>query len=242
MTPDHRRRRRRVLYLVGLLPSILLLLLSARIVLALQQESGGMEAYDAARFDEARRHFAANRVLDPLEPWVAPFDEGDARFRLADFPGAVAAFEAALERVPEDHECLVRVNLALAYEAVGDKALESGDRQQATDAWQTGRESLGGCPRPAGAPPRPPEDEVTRVAAVRVDARLARKLGGDPEVTPPRPEKPPAEDQRTKEKERKLDERNKQALVDHVQHRNDFDPPPPTQPPSPSPSPPVPQW
>ena len=160
MTQDEqRRRRRRALYLVGLLPSLLLLLLSGRILLALHDESAGLAAYDAGRFDEARRHFAANRVLNPIEPWIAPFDEGDARYRLADFAGAVAAFEAALQRVPDRYECLVRVNLALAHEAVGDKALKSGDRQAATDAWEEGKAALAECPQPLSKQDLPVDEQ-----------------------------------------------------------------------------------
>lgn len=238
---DQRRRTRRVLYLVGLLPSILLLLLSARIALLLRHESAGLDAYEAARFASARDDFGVNRVLNPVQPWVAPFNEGDARYLLEDFEGAVSAFETALDRAPEDRECVVRVNLALAHEGVGDDALEDGDRQPAEDAWEAGLQALDGCPRPADETDEsgPPEDEATRVTAVRVEARLLRKLGVAPPVDPQRREEPPPADEELREKQRKLEERNRQSHEDRVEHRNDFDP---QLSPSPSPTSPVPQW
>ena len=273
MTSSARRRLRRTLYLVGLLPSLLLLLLSVRIVVLLVDESDGLEAYRSAGFVEARDLFARNRVLNPVERWIAPFNEGDARFRLDDFDGAVDAFHAALEVVPEEHECVVRVNLALAYEALGDEA-RAEDREAADDAYEDGRAAVGPCldlldvplrdrrrnpdPDPDPDPESEPDerqdpevgadsrdqqqasDEVRRlrIAASRVEARLVRKLGGQaPESGLPQDD-PPPEDDRTREKEREIQERNEQAQEDNVRHKDEFDEdaePPPSPPP-------VPQW
>lgn len=156
---EPRHRRRRLLYLVGVIPSLLLLLLSARIAVLLHDQSAGLAAYEAGRFTEARGHFADNRVLNPIQRWIAPFDEGDARYRLDDFEGAVSAFTAALELVPDEHECLVRVNLALAYEALGDAAVtEAGGEvggdvggEDPTEAWRAGRKVLAPCLPPGTA-------------------------------------------------------------------------------------------
>ncbi len=262
------RRRRRLLYLIGLVPALLLLMVSGRIVVLLHQQGQAMAAYGAGDYERAAEHFANNRWLNPIERWVAPFGEGDAHYRLEDFPKAIAAFEAALEVVPEVHECTVRVNLALAHEALGD-SLEADDKVKAVEAWQAGREVVRPCKKrallddptleelPRDAKERERElrdrlrkmdpeeraeldrEEQAEVAAVEVDARLARKLGVDDPVETKKPDEPPPEDEDTREKRRRLEDRNKKALEDNVKHKDEFDTDPPTPTPDPSPTP---QW
>lgn len=152
--PDlERARRRRRLYLVGLVPSLLLLLVSVRIVVLLQHESRAMSAYADGRYHDARDHFAANRVLNPLQRWIAPFGEGDASFRLQDHVGAVRAFEAALPHAPGEHECMVRVNLALTHEAHAEALADESSAVEATEARLRGRAVLRGCERLDDLPP-----------------------------------------------------------------------------------------
>lgn len=147
-TTDHdtnRSRRRRLLYLVGLVPSLLLLMVSVRIGVLLHHESRAMSAYAAGDFEQAQEHFAANRVFNPVERWIAPFGEGDARFRLEDHEEAVEAFEAALGLAPEDQECMIRVNLGLTHEAHADSLVADGNRAEATEARLRGRDVLKPC-------------------------------------------------------------------------------------------------
>jgi hypothetical protein len=243
---EPRLRRRRLLYLVGLVPSILLLLVSARIAVLVHHQDAGLASYDAGDFEEAREHFAGNRVLNPVQRWIAPFGEGGARYRSEDFTGAVAAFTVSLRLVPESWECTVRVNLALAEEATGDASLGDGDRQAAEDAWSDGREVLEPC---LDVPVVEREQDVelehdverqraVRVAAHRVDERLADKLGTERRVPPPRAEEPPPPEAGTEEKEEELEERNRQAHADNVKLKDEFDY---DRPPQPEP-PPIPQW
>ena len=270
MTPSiDRRRRRKILYLVGLIPALLLLLVSGRIAVLLHHQDRAMNAYANGAFESAREHFAANQVLNPIEPWIAPFGEGDARYRLEDFDGAVTAFEKALEDVPEEHECMVRVNLALAHEAMGDVLAEEDDRLEAIDAWQEGRRVLRPCrelERERAAEDDTPAKDESREdresrreqtrsderdrgdsqaqsleAAVQVDRRLTRKLGIDGPTETQDPEEAPPEDAATREKKQRLQERNRQAYEDSVEHKDEFEPDPEPTPPSPQPSP-TPQW
>ena len=249
-----RRRRRRNFYLVGLIPSLLLLLVSGRIAVMLHQQGQAMSAYAAGDFESAREHFAANRVLNPIEPWIAPFGEGDARYRLEDFDGAVTAFEAASEVVPEERQCLVRVNLALAHEAAGDTLAEDDDRLEALDAWQEGRRVLRPCTELEKqrrvlrdrVDTDDADDTQARVltTAVEVDERLADKLGIDEPVRTQEPDQAPPEDEETREKQRRLEEKNRQAHEDNVEHKDEFPDDPRPTPPAPSsaaPSP-TPQW
>ena len=199
---DPRTRRRTLLYLVGAVPSLLALLLALRIGLLLQQDGQGQEAYDAGAFAEARQAFAGNGVLVPVERWVAPFNEGDARFRLGDHAGAAESFEVALPLAPPERDCAVRLNLALALEALGDTALEEGDRGDAETSWQRGLDSLGDCPLA--------ESDAWVEETTRAETRLVEKLGDQPPL-PPEPPDPPPADEETERKERELEQQNERA-------------------------------
>lgn len=235
--PDRTRTRARTrLYLVGVLPALLMLLVSGRITLLLLEESSGLSAYGAEQNDAARADFAANQVLNPFEPWIAHFDEGTARHRGGDLDGAVTAYEAALdEDVPAEWECAVRNNLALAYEGLGDTALEEQGRVTAEEQWLIARDVLSGCldndessdERKAGDAPGdgdPADADAdggsdravrARESSVVIDARLAAKLEGrDPVGAPPASDPPPPAES-LEERERRLRERDRRALEQH---------------------------
>ena len=142
---DSRRRLRNRLYLVGLLPSLLLLALSLRVALLLHHESAGMDAYDRGEPRVAAAEFEANRVLNLIERWVAPFDQGASLHRAGAYAEAVTAYEVALGLAPEEWVCAVRNNLALAHEGIGDAAADDGQREDAETAWLAGREVLEPC-------------------------------------------------------------------------------------------------
>ena len=185
--PSRRRRLRKFLFVVALVPSILLLLLSARIVLLLLHEQKALQAYEDGDFEVAGKYFAYNQVLNPIEPWLAPFGEGDALYRLDELEPAVAAFERSLRVVPEEHECLVRVNLALTHEAIGDAAIEEGNAQEGREAYLDGLVALGECV------------ELARAEA-EVDPRLAEELRRDRRKDAERRKQSDREDERRGEK------------------------------------------
>ncbi len=146
-TGTARRRWRRRLLLLGLLPLLLALAFAAKVAVMLVHDDAGRTAYAAEGYADARGSFAANATLNHLEPWVSPYDEGTARYRLGDFAGAVGAFTTALATVPPEEECRVRINLGLAHESVGDAAVAGGDREAARRSWRAGARALadGGC-------------------------------------------------------------------------------------------------
>ena len=195
-----RRSRRRTLYVVALLPSLLLLLLSVRIWVVLRADNMAHDSYAAGDYAEAKRGFAGNAVLNPIEQWIAPFNEGDALFRLADHSAAAEAFEVALAYVPQERECDVRVNLALAREAEGDGLVEAGNRSEAEAAWRLGLTALAGCRTPA---------------AVEVGRRLDAKLGDTPPETEPADPPPAPEDLEAREEQ--LADRNDRALRERLE-------------------------
>lgn len=219
MSDPRRVRTRNRLYLIGVLPALLMLLVSGRIALLLLEESSGLSAFAAEDYDGARGDFAANRVLNPFEPWLASFDEGAARHRAADLEGAIDAYEAALdEDVPAEWVCPVRNNLALAHEELGDAALEQEGRVAAEPEWLTGREVLQGClalsEHEQPAPGDSESDGAVSAAesAVVIDERLVDKLQGREETVAPEAADPPPADETVAERERRLSERNRRAM------------------------------
>ena len=176
MTANPRAARRNQLFLWGLLPALVLLLLAGRVGLLLRADAAGRAAYASGEYGAAQGRFEANRSLNVLEPWKAPFNAGTALYRDEELAAAVDAFEAALDAGPGRDECTVRINLALTHEAIGDAAAEADDEPASRDAWTAGREVLaaGDCPTDAGRGP-----EQSTVAAT-VDARLADELGDPP--------------------------------------------------------------
>jgi len=210
VTTTSRSARRDQLFLWGLLPALVLLLLAGRVGVMLRADAAGRSAYGSGEYADAHDRFDANRSLNVLEPWKAPFNAGAALYRDRELDGAVDAFEAALAAGPGEDECTVRIDLALTHEAIGDAAAEAEDVPAARAAWTSGREQLaaGDCPTDAGRGP-----EQSELAAT-VDARLAGKLGDPPPGQ--QPQKKNENDQREQDpeqqrKQKQIEERNRQA-------------------------------
>lgn len=123
---DRRERRRRLLWWSAL-PALLVLCLAAKML------SVGILA------DTVARSFAAGdsggvadaasglRTANFIEPHKAPFAEGDGLFLAGDFAAARQRFEEALSLAGTADECVVRVNLALTIERLGDAAAKTED-------------------------------------------------------------------------------------------------------------------
>ncbi len=214
------RRVRRALVLLGLVPFLLALGFAFKVAVMLGHDRDGRAALEATDPLTARAEFAANARFNVLESWVAPYDEGVARFQLGDHAGAVTFFSTALPLAPVDEVCRVRVNLALSHEALGDAALataqgQTGDalrkaQDTARDAWARGREVLApdDCLTGSAQQPRDP-------VAGSVDERLAGKLEDSEDQPEESQDDQPAEQQqgegqtpKEKRQEQELEQRN----------------------------------
>lgn len=212
-----RREVRTLLLLAGLLPALLALAFAVKIGLMLSTDSAGRDAYDRGDRDGAAAQFHDNRTLNWFEPWVAAFDEGTAHHADGDPSRAIPLYEKALEDVPSREECTVRINLALAHEAVGDTALEDGDAEGATAEWEAGLEAL----RAADCPIRAGRDQAQSDDAAAVEKRLEDKLEEQeqeqeqqdppPEPQEPPPDPPEPQDPGTDPRQERLDRNNEQG-------------------------------
>lgn len=220
-----RTRLRMILVLAGILPTLVALLFAVKVVAMLSHDRDGRGQFDDADYLAAADEFSANDSVNWFEPWISAFDEGAARHAEGDLEGALERYVAALEDVPAEEECTVRINIALADETLGDTALEEGDADEATGWWQAGIDALaeGDCPADSGRG----EDQTQDAADV--DQRLRDKLQqqqqqleeqqqqeqqDDKEQTPEE-----RREQREQErKERELEERNEDAIEEEQNH------------------------
>ena len=177
--PTRRRWRRRLL-VAGLLPLLLAVAFAAKVAVMLVADDAGRTSYAAGDFEEARGSFATNAVLNVLEPWVSPYDEGTARYRLDDFPGAVRLLSRALETVPPEEECRVRINLALAHESVGDTSVAGGDLETAREQWRAGATVL----REGGCRPLAPGDDDADADEAADDRDRVSEADADRDLSP----------------------------------------------------------
>jgi len=222
-----RAARRRLLYLIGLVPLLVALAFTVKVTTMRHHDGAGLGAWKSGNGAKALEQYSANKSLNLLQPWLAPFDAGDAAFLLGDYPRARKLFFAALDSVPHKQECTVRINLALTDEAIGDAASEAGSLDDAKDAWQAGIDALDGgdCPQHAGLGERQSQD------ATRVRQRLEQKLKQPPQQqqqSQQDPQKQPKNDGSGSEKsnkEKELDKRNRSGSQDRskAQDLDDYD-------------------
>lgn len=170
--PRSRGRLRLVLMVAGVLPALLVLAFALKVTTMLQDNAAGRDAFVRGDHDGAAAAFFDTRSLNWFERWIAPFDEGASHHAEGLYDEAIAAYEDSLAVVPDRDECTVRINLALAHEAVGDERQERGDAEGAVESWQSGIDVLakGGCPTGAGRGQAQSDD------AAAVDERLRSKI------------------------------------------------------------------
>lgn len=168
-----RGRWRRVLLVVGVLPLLVALAYTAMVVRVLAVQHSGNGAYADQRYLDAAGSYRSAGHWNPFEDWVAAFDAGAARHAQGQLHSALAAYEAALDfGVPHRDDCTVRINMALAHEALGDQATKKGRVNEADDEYSAGIDALevGHCPTDSG------QGRWQTADAKRVDERLHKKL------------------------------------------------------------------
>jgi hypothetical protein len=151
VNPDHSpqpaalRRRRKLLLLWSGLPVLLVLCLAAKLLsLAVLggQAAAGFESRDAGLVGSAA---SGLRAVNVIESHKAPFAEGDARVLAGDFEAARQQFEEALALAGPEDECVIRVNLVLSIERLGDARLAAQDPAAAGRLFAEGLEAAQGA-------------------------------------------------------------------------------------------------
>ena len=133
--PVIRTRRRMILWslpvvLLGVLASLKLISMPAQAQSAIDSFRDG--------YYEASAESAGNLLfLNWVERWIPYFDRGTANASGGAFTPATDDLSIALELAPEEQKCMVRVNLARAWEQQGDYYFQAGYFQGAVLLYQT---------------------------------------------------------------------------------------------------------
>ncbi|MDZ5621901.1 hypothetical protein SFC88_13725 [Nocardioides sp. HM23] len=221
-----RTRLRMILVLAGIVPALVALLFAVKVVAMLSHDRDGRSQFEDTDYLGAADEFSANGSVNWFEPWISAFDEGAARHADGDLEGALERYATALEDVPVEEECTVRINIALADETLGDTAHEAGDADEAAGWWQAGIDALaeGDCPTDSGRG----EDQTRDAAAV--DQRLRDKLQQQQQQQEEQQQQQDDQEQTPEErrqqrqqerKERRLEERNEDAIEEEQDYEED---------------------
>lgn len=201
---------RKRLFVAGALPAVLVLAYLLKVTLMLSHNGDGRERFAQESYGAAADELEANQSLDLFEPWVTAFDEGAARHASGELDAAIVLYTDALDGVPAEQECAVRINLALAHEAAGGALMtqKRPDRDAAEKSWQAGVDALaaGGCPEDA------PGGAEQTADAKAVDDRLQKLLDQEPPEKEEEDDKDPEDEQEEEREqspqEKKLERRN----------------------------------
>lgn len=121
------RRRRRLLLRWSALPVLLALCISAKLLSLGIFAGQAARAFDAQDAGTASSASAGLRAANFIETHKAAFAEGDSLVLAGDFASARHRFEEALALAGPKDECVIRVNLVLSIERLGDARLQAGD-------------------------------------------------------------------------------------------------------------------
>lgn len=126
-----RLRRRKRLLLYSLPVCILCLLLAIKLLSIPVFSSIAQQSYTSTRYDNALGWLGPLRIFNWLEPFKVSYNSGNALYGKGKYVEAEARFRHALELVPFEYECDVRINLALSIEAQADAFLAEKQYDQA---------------------------------------------------------------------------------------------------------------
>lgn len=181
--PSPRLRRRRKL-LLSSAPAALAVVVLALKLLSLPISAGqAQDAYAGGSGADTLRAGQAMGVLNMVERWKAPFAQGDGHVLQGDFAKAREAFVAALDLVPANESCKVRVNLVLTLEKLGEAKDKAGDPASARALYAQGSDVIaqapGGCFEPNGQGNKDGEGDALKDAQKRLDGKQAAGTGDD---------------------------------------------------------------
>ncbi|GAA3407066.1 hypothetical protein [Pseudarthrobacter polychromogenes] len=212
---DRRTSRRRLLAWSAI-PVILMLCVAAKLLslgLLGARAAGAYEANDAASVRSAAE---ALHVVNLIEPHKAPLAAGDADVLAGDFAAARLRFEEALGLVPPRQSgsaeaCVIRVNLVLAIERLGDEKLGAEDPAAAAVLFEEALAAVAAAPDDCFSE-HLPADTGDRLAGAEV--RLQEKLADtrqeqeqDPDPAPETgQEEGPGEDSQESAQQSKLEQ------------------------------------
>lgn len=147
-----RRRVRRILVLSSAPLVIVALLLCGKLLSMYGFAHRSADAYAAGDYAGTTQAARGQQLLNWFEPYKAPFNVGVGLADAGELPGARVAFEESLALAHGLEQCVVRVNLAIVLERMGDAAQRDGDPAAAAEAWQEALVVSLDAPEECGSP------------------------------------------------------------------------------------------
>lgn len=137
VTPTAVRRRRRRLFWWSL-PVVLVAIAAAAKFGSLSAiGNDAVTASEEGRLEDSIEASDALMTFNWFEPWIAYYNRGTASAQAQEYNDATDDLSVALDMAPPERSCEVRVNLALAWEELGDIYLEAGYLTGATLIYDT---------------------------------------------------------------------------------------------------------
>lgn len=219
------RRRRRLLLLWSALPVLLALCFSAKLLSLGIFAGQAARAFDARDAGGAASASAGLRAANFIETHKAAFAEGDGLVLAADFAGARQRFEEALALAGPRDECVIRVNLVLSIERLGDARLQAEDPTAAGRLFAEGLAAVGAAPQGCFAGGGQETGEKLKQAEARLQQKSQDgKSGAAPqpqgETGEPQPE--PAPERQSQFDQLKDSARESQLERNNGQERDDY--------------------
>jgi hypothetical protein len=220
-----RRSRRRLLLVWSAPVALVAVALAARMIGMTIVNDRGVDAFNRGGYGSSPTGFELLQTANVLQRWVAPFNHGDSLFRQKKYRQAESQFRSALDLAPAGRSCMVRVNLVLTVESIGDAQVVAKSLPGAIVAYQraVGTADAGHCPLGA----RQHTGERLAQARAEIAAKLAA-LGAKPPAKPDNTTSkqqqqtpPPSPDSNQKTK---LQQENDNAQRDNQKERDHYDP------------------
>lgn len=113
------RRKKLALYSLPLL--VIALLVSLKLLSLGTLTSISDSNFTKKNYSMSEAWLRPLEVLNLIEPYIVQYNLANVQFSRSNYTSAVDLYRGALETVPKNRECAVRINLALSLEALADK-------------------------------------------------------------------------------------------------------------------------
>lgn len=153
-----RRKKFRILYLLAGLPIVaIILLFGVKTGTMFYYANNGITSFDEGDYVSSIEYSDQLKVGNVIEPWIAFYNSGTGKAANRQHVEGITDLKGALELADGSipGSCLIRANLALAYEQYGDEFKAQGATQQALGFYNLGKQTIDYAD-PSCFPPPPP--------------------------------------------------------------------------------------
>ncbi|MGI8647377.1 MAG: tetratricopeptide repeat protein [Mycobacteriales bacterium] len=213
-----RRSRRRLLLAWSAPVALIVLALAVRMVGMTIVNDHAIDAFGNGRYGPSSTGFERLQTANVLERWVAPFNRGDSLYEQKRYGQAAEEFRRALGLASADRSCMVRVNLVLTIESIGDAKLAAKSLQDAVHSYQSALSIVDAASCPLGTTQHTGEQLAQAYAEIvaKLKALDAKPQPKPSQTNPKQPQPQPPPDN----KGSKLQERNDRAQRADRQHQD----------------------